>query len=481
MATIQESLSAFASTTEEITGKNNLTLEQLEEEKKKNTIIDYKMVTFALAGKDYAIDIMKVKEIAKAGHFTYVPNSLPFVLGVYNLRGEIIPIIDLRLFFNIEVPEHEDTTLENTLIVTVGEQVFGVVVDEIDKVVGIQQSTIQPPHPLFGDINIKYIYGVAEAEQHLYILLDIDKIFGVRTEEEEQEMAESAKAQMEKRQPVADASANQSPAAKQFAAPAVSDSQKRAAAAEAEKKQAEADIKFIADSLLNTRKFLVNDLTKDWVTERYADWKKQRGSTKTQLQNEADADAFLKPFYSRHNGAWWGEKYAEEVRKALPDNSAKNIVVWNPGCGKGYESYSLACLLKKRYPSTHVRVYAHDIDLLSVSNAPLLAVSDEASRDWYQPYLTRNVTGDFTFNKDIKDMVMFEYHDCVNTNNLPDIDVIFARDIISFLPEASQKVVIDQFKEKLKGNGIIITGDNEDLSAYGFKKKTVGSIAVYTK
>ena len=85
-------------------------------------VVDYKMVTFSLAGKDYAIDIMKVKEIAKAGRFTYVPNALPFVLGVYNLRGDIIPIIDLRLFFNIEIPERDDNALENMLIVTVGEQ-----------------------------------------------------------------------------------------------------------------------------------------------------------------------------------------------------------------------------------------------------------------------------------------------------------------------------------------------------------------------
>ena len=66
-------------------------------------VLDFKMVTFSLAGKDYAIDIMRIKEIAKAGNFTYVPNTSPFVLGVYNLRGDIIPIIDLRIFFNIPV------------------------------------------------------------------------------------------------------------------------------------------------------------------------------------------------------------------------------------------------------------------------------------------------------------------------------------------------------------------------------------------
>ena len=63
--------------------------------------IDFKMVAFSLAGKDYSIDIMKVREISKATRFTYVPNSLPYVKGVYNLRGNIISIIDLRTLFNL--------------------------------------------------------------------------------------------------------------------------------------------------------------------------------------------------------------------------------------------------------------------------------------------------------------------------------------------------------------------------------------------
>ena len=76
---------------------------EVEELNDKLSIIDFKMVTFSLANKDYAINIMQVKEIAKAGNFTYVPNTSPFVLGVYNLRGDIIPVIDLRIFFNIPV------------------------------------------------------------------------------------------------------------------------------------------------------------------------------------------------------------------------------------------------------------------------------------------------------------------------------------------------------------------------------------------
>ena len=467
MGTIQDKLSVLASTTE--SAESGLTNEQLDEEKKKVAVVDYKMVTFSLCGKDYAIDIMKVKEIAKAGRFTYVPNTLPFVLGVYNLRGDIIPIIDLRLFFNIEIPERDDNALENMLIVTVGEQTFGVVVDAIDKVVGIQKSTIQPPHPLFGDINIKYIYGVVEAERHLYILLDIDKIFGVRTPEEEREMAETATAQMKKRQ-----------------AAAIAIQQQRTASPEGVPAQAvpekkEVDLNFIADSLKNFKKFYLTDVNRDWVKERYAEWEKTRGEDKTQLQSDSDAELFLKPFYSRCNENWWTEDFAESVANALPENSAKNIVVWNPGCGKGYESYSLACLLKKRYPNAKIKVYGHDVDLLSVSNAPLMNLTDQASADWYQPYTTKTVSGDFTFSKEIKDSVMFEYHDCVHTNNLPPIDIIFARDVLSFLSEDSQKTVLTDFNEKMKGNGVIIVGDNENIAIPGWTKKQSGSVAVYSK
>lgn len=472
MATINERLNILANTTDTVDA-GNITLQEIEEQKKKNTFVDFKMVAFSLAGKDYAIDIMKVKERAKAGFFTYVPNTLPFVLGVYNLRGEIIPIIDLRLFFNIDVPAHVDSELENMLIVTVGEQTFGVVVDSIDKVVGIQKSSIQPPHPLFGDINIKYISGVVEADRRLYVLLDIEKIFGLRTPEEEKELADNAQKQLKLRQAAAIEIAEQQisvPESSSSAAPVVDVVKKNAV-----------DLNFIADSLKNFKKFTLNSVTEDWAHARYNDWASERGDENTQLQSEDDAEAFLKPFFSECTSTWWTESYAEKVRAALPDNTAKNIIVWNPGCGKGFESYSLACILKKKYPDAKVRIYAHDIDLLSVSNAPLMNLTDEASRDWYQPFISTTVTGEYTFSKEIKDMVMFEYHDCVNTNNLPPIDIVFARDVIAFLPEASQNTILNEFDEKMKGNGVIIVGENENISIKGWSKKQAGSLAVYSK
>lgn len=448
------------------------------------SVVDFRMVSFSLSGKDYGVDIMHVREIAKAGQFTYVPNTLPFVLGVYNLRGDIIPIIDLRLFFNIPVPERTDKKdkLESLLILSVGEQTFGVVVDKIDKVLGVQKSKIQPPHPLFGDINIKYISGIVEAEKRLYILLDVARIVNSHVGEEEKDRAyakpvfdlptSAAVPQASARQTVADAmNARAAAAAKPSA------SQRQSAPDTSAQ-----DLKFIIESLKTYRKFTTTPLNEQWVNARFDSWKEERGKGKSQLQNENDAALFLSSFWSPCTGAWWTKAYADAVYKVLPENAAKQICVWNPGCGKGTESYSLACVLRKKYPAAKLRIYAQDTDLLSVSNAPLMSVPDAAAADWYAPFLSKKANGEYTFTQDVKDSIMFEYHDCQHTNQLPAIDIVFARDVLSLLPQNGQEAVIADFDEKLKANGIVIVGENETLPAgSGFVEKTIGALKVYTK
>lgn len=429
-------------------------------------VVDFKMVTFSLAEKDYAIDIMHVKEIAKAGRFTYVPNTLPFVLGVYNLRGDIIPILDLRLFFNIDVPERDENQLENLLILSIGDQTFGVVVDKIDKVVGVRKNSIQPPHPLFGDINIKYIYGVVEANHRLYVLLDITRIFASKASAEE---AQAKKVHVEHvKTPVTGSSA----------APAAPASKAAPAAAPQPKKES-VDLHFIEEGLQNYKKFTVSEINRDWVNFRFSEWQKEG---KNLIQNENDGDNFLKGFWSAHSDSWWSKEYADAVYKLLPDNNAKQIIVWNPGCGKGCESYSLACVLSKRYPDSKIRVYAQDIDLLKVSNASLMSVPSDLAGTWYGEYLSQKASGEYTFNQAIKESIMFEYHDCKNTNALPMCDVIFARDVLSLLDKDAQNFVISDFIEKMKGNAVAFVGENEALPAsMGFGETTVGTLTAYNK
>ncbi len=450
------------------------------QERKKQMNIDFKMVTFSLSGKDYAIDIMNVKEIAKAGHFTYVPNTLPFVVGVYNLRGEIIPILDMRLFFNIPIDTTRKVDLQNLLILRFEEQIFGIIVDKIDKVVGIQKSTIQPPHPLFGDINVKYISGVVEADKRLYILLDIGRIFLRHTSEEQSKQKDvdvvttnnSATKEMSRNvtQPV------NVPKNNVVTSEVVVEEKKEV------QKTFDNEYKFILESLKNYKKFVSSPVNENWTKHRFDEWLKERGETNIQLKNSEDATTFLSSFWSTDTSVFWSEKYADAIYALLPDNAAKQIVVWNPGCAKGAETYSLACVLKKRYPDAKIRLYAQDVDLLNVSNAPSLKVSEDYANTWLSPYLSKTANGSLTFSQEIKDSIMFEYHDCQNSNALPMTDIIFARDLLSCLEVDVQNTVISDFDEKLKGNGILILGENESIvGVSNFMEVTVGSLTAYKK
>lgn len=442
---------------EEITETKNMTeldTKNFDDLQEQMTVVDFKMVTFSLAGKDYAIDIMRVKEIAKAGNFTYVPNTSPFVLGVYNLRGDIIPIIDLRIFFSIHVPARKKGQAESMVIINVQEQTFGVVVDHIDKVVGVSSSTIQPPHPIFGDINIKYIHGVVENGGRLYILLDVDKIFASRLQklEEKEEIAQPAVV------------------LQQEAKPAVTQSSESL------------DVKFISDTLSAMGKFFVTAVNEDWVQKRYLEWRDMRSSSNLQLQSENDATEFLSTFLSPFNKAFWNEAYINSYSKLLPENGATVINVWCIGCGPGYEAYSFAVLLKRKYPRAVIKIYANDSDLLAISNAPMLAVPADINDGIYGPYLTKTVSGALTFSKEIKDMILFEYHDCANQNTLPDIDIILARDVLSFMNSKTQQFLIEEFREKLKNTGVIILGKNEAMPKQdGWCRNAEGDVTVFTK
>jgi purine-binding chemotaxis protein CheW len=408
------------------------------------SVIDYKMVTFSLAGKDYAIDIMQVKEIAKAGRFTFVPNTSPFVLGVYNLRGDIIPIIDLRIFFNIPTKTRQADALESMIIINVDEQTFGIVVDAIDKVVGISKSSIQPPHPIFGDINIKYIHGVVENQGRLYILLDVTRIFGSRIK--------AAEAEKEKQ---------------------VSETPVSVVSKQLKQTSDELDISFIGDSLAALSKFYVTAVNEQWVSARYREWRDQHGAGDVQLKSEEDARAYLEPFYSPDTNAFWSDSYSSAISELLPQNPAKQINVWNVGCGKGYESFSLAVLLREKYPNARIRIYANDSDLLSISNAPMISVPESMVSSRYRPYLVKGTSGSWSFNQAIKEMILFEYHDCTNQNSVPNMDLIVSRDVLSFLTPKQQTKLIEEFTEKLKDNGIVIPGKNEVMPQHSGWLRTV--------
>ena len=412
---------------------------ELQEQKERVENVDFKMVTFSLAGKDYGVDIMSVKEIAKADKFTYVPNAASFVRGVYNLRGDIIPIIDLRLFFHLPIDEKSDS-VENMLILHINDQVYGTIVDKIDKVVGINHDSIQPPHPIFGDINIKFISGVVEKQGDLYIILDVVRIFTV-TEEDKNKS----------RVGVADSG-------EYYVPPPPSGDQMQT-----QRAAADSAIGFIEESLAALRRFIVTGVNDAWLRRRFAEWGTGRSGDALQLKTATEADEFLSPFPSPCSGEFWSESYATAIKKLLPDTAPANLNVWNIGCGKGYESYSFACILKAKYPNSRIKLWANDNDIMAVSQAPNMVYELEELPEYCRRYTVHGQNG-YSFNQEIKDAVVFEYHDVSNENSLPDLDMILVRDVLSFMPAAEQGKVITDFSEKLKNHGIVIVGRNEQLN-----------------
>jgi len=416
------------------------------------SVIDFKMITFSLAEKDYAIDIMKVKEIAKANNFTYVPNTAPFVLGVYNLRGDIIPIIDLRIFFNIPIKQRAKDTIESMVIINVDDQTFGIVVDRIDKVVGVSKNTIQPPHPIFGDINIKYIYGVVENAGQLYILLDVDRIFAAHSAKETEETL-----------------------------PAETPSVKTAAADVSQSNDA-LDIRFIGDTLAALGQFYPSAINAAWMEKRYYEWRDTRAASDIQIHSEDQAREFLSTFPSPDTYRFWSDAYMNSVLSALPDNDSKVITVWNVGCDSGYETYSFAVLLRQKYPRAVIRIYANDADLLAISNAPMLTVPEEQVINRFKQYLVKGVNDSYSFNQDIKDMILFEYHDCLHQNTVPDVDIILARDVLSFIKTEKQGILLEEFRDKIKTTGIIILGANEMMPKQsGWLRQVMGNITTFSR
>jgi len=137
-----------------------------------------KYLTFTLAEEEYGIGILKIKEIIGMMPITTVPQTPEFVKGVINLRGKVIPVVDLRLRFGMESIDYT----ERTCIIVVeiegesGTVMIGIVVDAVSEVLNIKGEDIEDT-PTFGTkLNTEYILGMAKTEGSVKILLDIDRV-----------------------------------------------------------------------------------------------------------------------------------------------------------------------------------------------------------------------------------------------------------------------------------------------------------------
>ncbi len=155
-----------------------LLVEKMNQKSKDMTNREEKYLTFSLSNEEYGISIMKVKEIIGMMSVTSVPQMPQFVRGVINLRGKVIPVMDMRLRFGMDEAEYT----RRTCIVVVeaaeesGKDLVGTVVDSVSEVLNIKDNSIEPTPSFGSELNAECISGMAKIDQKVKILLDINKV-----------------------------------------------------------------------------------------------------------------------------------------------------------------------------------------------------------------------------------------------------------------------------------------------------------------
>ncbi len=144
-----------------------------------------KFLSFSLGDEVYGLHISSVIEIIGLQKITHIPDVPNYVKGVINLRGKIIPVIDIRLRFNFSSKEYNERTC--IIVVSVDGLLFGVVVDGVNEVVDIPETQIDAPNNLVGKVENQYIKGLGKVDDNVNILLDVEKLL---KDDEKDQMAQ---------------------------------------------------------------------------------------------------------------------------------------------------------------------------------------------------------------------------------------------------------------------------------------------------
>jgi len=137
--------------------------------------VDQQIVTFFLSKEEFGVDILLVQEIIRPTTITEVPNTPAFLEGVINLRGKVVPVVDLRRRLDLEVAPVDKSS--RIMIIELEDTVTGFIVDSVSKVMSVPTESVQgAPEMVTAGVESEYIYGVSRLEDRLIILLDFSKI-----------------------------------------------------------------------------------------------------------------------------------------------------------------------------------------------------------------------------------------------------------------------------------------------------------------
>ena len=143
-----------------------------------NTTGESQLVVFDLASEHYGVDIADVREIMRMQNITKVPGAMSYVEGVINLRGKVLPVLDLRKRLGLKVAGQTEES--RIVIIDISEGEVGVVVDAVTEVLRVPNSSIEPPSSMVAQGNADYLRGIAKLADKLIILLDLSKLISLK-------------------------------------------------------------------------------------------------------------------------------------------------------------------------------------------------------------------------------------------------------------------------------------------------------------
>ncbi|HZX81477.1 MAG TPA: chemotaxis protein CheW [Lysobacter sp.] len=131
-------------------------------------------LTFTLGQEEYGVEILKVQEIRGYDSVTRLPGAPDFIKGAINLRGTIVPVVDMRIKFELPQVSYDDTTV--MVVLNVADRIVGVVVDSVSDVIALQASQLRPTPDLGSAIDRKFLTGIGVVDERMLVLLDIERL-----------------------------------------------------------------------------------------------------------------------------------------------------------------------------------------------------------------------------------------------------------------------------------------------------------------
>jgi purine-binding chemotaxis protein CheW len=136
---------------------------------------EQQLVIFKIANAEFGVPIRQVQEVIRPGSIVRVPGALDFVEGIMDLRGKVLPVVDLRRHFGLEAAQ--STAASRIIVVDIGDMTVGLIVDAIVEVLRLPATAIEPPPRIISGVDSRYVQGIGRKDRRLLILLDLDRIF----------------------------------------------------------------------------------------------------------------------------------------------------------------------------------------------------------------------------------------------------------------------------------------------------------------